>query len=61
MEGSQGLWPRAAPDLRGPQREGRRAGATSVCRRAMGGKVPDDRRRMAAGLGERHAILRLPD
>ena len=26
----------------------------------MGGKVPDDRRRLAAGLGERHAVLRLP-
>ena len=25
-----------------------------------GGKVPDDRRRLAAGLGERHAVLRLP-
>ncbi len=34
--------------------------ATGVCRGTMGGKVPDDRRCLAASLGERHAVLRLP-
>lgn len=47
MEGSQGRRRRAAPNIRGRLHSGRRAGATGVGRRTMGGKVSDDRRRLA--------------
>ncbi|KAG1243752.1 hypothetical protein G6F65_022209 [Rhizopus arrhizus] len=46
--------------LEGSQGRGGRAGAANIRRWALGDQVPNDRRGLAAGLGERHAVRRLP-
>lgn len=42
------------------QRTSGRAGAAGVRRWTLGNQVPHDRRCLAMGLGERHAVLRVP-
>jgi putative transposase len=52
--------PGAATDLHGHERTSGARGAAGLGQRPVGHQVPDDRTVLDAGLGARHAVLRVP-